>query len=141
MMEIKGVRFAPLICYELIFPRYARSALHAGGEVFLNVSNDYWFGQSTEPQQHLALARMRAYETGRPILRCANTGVSALIDSRGQITHSTSVWRQETLRATLAIPKMSWTPYARWGEFMLLAFLVLICTSTLVLVRITNSRS
>lgn len=141
VMEIKGVRFAPLICYELIFPRYARSALKAGGEVFLNVSNDYWFGQTAEPQQHLALARMRAYETGRPILRCTNTGISALIDSHGQVILKSGIWRQETLRGTLAIPKMSWTPYARWGELMLLAFLVSICATTLVLKGIINSRS
>jgi len=136
VMEIEGTLMAPLICYELIFPHYVRRALTLGGEVLLNVSNDYWFGRTAEPQQHLALARMRAYESGRPIIRCTNTGISALIDSRGHLTQRSGIWRQETLRGTIDVPVREWTPYARWGERMLLAFMGLVCAVTWGLARL-----
>jgi apolipoprotein N-acyltransferase len=141
VMDVDGLWMAPLICYELIFPHYVRRSLQLGGEVLLNVSNDYWFGRTVEPQQHLALARMRAYESGRPIIRCTNTGISALIDSRGQVTQHTGIWRQEILRGTLDVPEKEWTPYSRWGEWMLLAFLVLACVGTGVLFHVLSRSS
>lgn len=125
-MEIDGVRFAPMICYELLFANFVRGALKAGGEVLLNITNDYWFGRYAEAKQHLSLVRMRAFETGRPIIRATNTGYSALIDARGQIVLQGALGRAEVLRAKLEIPVMEWTPYARWGEMVTL-LQVLLC--------------
>jgi apolipoprotein N-acyltransferase len=116
VFRIAGVAFTPLICYELLFPSVVRGALDAGGEVVLNLTNDYWFGRHLEPEQHLALCRMCAMETGRPIVRATNTGITALVDARGEVVARTGIWTQETLRARLAVPAMRWTPYARWGE-------------------------
>jgi apolipoprotein N-acyltransferase len=110
------VALSPLICYELLFPSSMRAALRAGGEVIVNLTNDYWFGRHLEPHQHLALARMSAIEIGRPVLRATNTGISAVIDGRGEVLASTGVWVQDALRATLPVPPMNWTPFARWGE-------------------------
>lgn len=141
VMDVDGLWMAPLICYELIFPHYVQRSLKLGGEVLLNVSNDYWFGRTVEPQQHLALARMRAYETGRPIIRCTNTGISALIDSRGRITHRTGIWRQESLRGTLDVPEVEWTPYARWGERVLAVLLLTVCAATGLLFRMLSRSS
>jgi len=141
VMDINGIQAAPLICYELIFPGYVRKALHRGGTVLLNVSNDYWFGRGAEPLQHLTLARMRAYETGRPIIRCTNTGISALVDSRGKVTQRTDIWKRQTLRGTIDVPRMEWTPYARWGEWMTLVLLVSMCALSWGMSRLPSKRS
>ena len=125
----EGYAFTPLICYELLFPDYVRDCLHAGGEVLVNLTNDYWFGTSGEPEQHLALCRMRAFETGRPIARATNTGISALIDARGRVIARSGVWKQEVLRGTLPVPPMSWTPYARWGDWTTALAMALACAA------------
>ncbi|MEX2519658.1 MAG: apolipoprotein N-acyltransferase [Paracoccaceae bacterium] len=75
--------FAPLICYEMIFPRETARAA-AGAEWFALVTNDGWFGNWAGPAQHLAMAQLRAIETGLPVARAANRGVSAMIDPYGR---------------------------------------------------------
>lgn len=119
--EIDGVQVAPLICYELLFPRYVRRGVRMGGEVLLNLTNDYWFGRYAEPQQHFALARMRTFETGRPIVRATNTGISALIDANGRILAQTALSQPEVLRATLPLRAVPATPYLRAGEWCVVA--------------------
>jgi apolipoprotein N-acyltransferase len=73
-----------LICYEAIFPEITRETVREGAQLLINITNDSWYGFSSAPYQHLAIARMRAIETGRYLLRAANTGVSAVIDPRGR---------------------------------------------------------
>jgi apolipoprotein N-acyltransferase len=74
-----------MICYEAIFPGYIRH-VDRRPDWMVHVTNDAWFGNFSGPWQHLALARLRAAEQGLPVLRAANTGVSAVIDARGRIT-------------------------------------------------------
>ena len=116
VFDVGGVPLSPLICYELLFPRVVRASLRAGGQVLVNFTNDYWFGRHMEPLQHLQLTRMCAIETGRPIVRATNTGISALIDHRGQVIAQSGLWTQEVLFGRLPVPEPMWTPYARWGE-------------------------
>ena len=111
-----GVALSPLICYELLFPRLVRGSLRAGGEVIVNLTNDYWFGRHLEPHQHLELARMSAIEVGRPVLRATNTGISAVIDGRGEILASTGVWVQDVLRVSVPVPPMELDPLRALGR-------------------------
>lgn len=91
-----GASWAPLICYEIVYPRMvADSALSA--QVLLTISNDAWFGDSIGPLQHMQMAQMRALETGRYLVRGTNTGVTAIVDPRGRITRKLPQFEQATL--------------------------------------------
>lgn len=76
----------PLICYEVIFPKYVQ--MEGDASWILNVTNDDWFGESSGPYQHLLMAQFRATESGKPLIRAANSGVSAVIDPYGRIMKS-----------------------------------------------------
>ncbi len=75
----------PLVCYELVFPGIALELARSGAELLVNLTNDTWFGESSGPLQHSAHARLRAAETGRPLLRAANSGISLLVDGTGRL--------------------------------------------------------
>lgn len=79
-----GLKFYPLVCYEIIFPGEMTSEI-ADANAILNVTNDAWFGATPGPFQHFQQARVRAVETGRPLIRSANTGISALVDAQGRV--------------------------------------------------------
>ncbi|ANB35597.1 apolipoprotein N-acyltransferase [Rhodovulum sulfidophilum] len=112
----------PLICYEAVFPQDLRGT--ARPRWILQVTNDAWFGTRTGPYQHLALARLRAVETGLPFLRAANTGVSAVIDARGRVLASLPLGRAGQITAPLP-PALDETPYARTGDAPVLILLCL----------------
>jgi apolipoprotein N-acyltransferase len=113
--EVDGVRATPLICYEAIFPAIARRAVAAGGELLLNVTNDAWYGRIAGPQQHLALVRMRAVETGRPLVRAANTGISAIFDARGRLLGSEGMGESGVVVAEVVLDTGR-TPYLLLGD-------------------------
>jgi apolipoprotein N-acyltransferase len=96
---------APLICYEAIFPGEVvpRNGRALGAAVLLNVTNDGWFGDTPGPRQHFAQARLRAIEEGLPLVRAANTGVSAIVDSYGRIIGSLPVGVEGVFDARLPV--------------------------------------
>jgi apolipoprotein N-acyltransferase len=104
----------PLICYEAIFPQDLRRTERPVAIVHL--TNDAWFGAGAGPRQHLALARLRAAESGLPVLRAANTGISAAIDARGAVTAMLALGAEGHLDAPLpaALPA---TPYLATGDW------------------------
>lgn len=109
---------APLICYEVIFPdavidRADRPAW------LLNLTNDGWYGVSTGPYQHLAATILRAVEEGLPLVRVANTGVSALIDGHGRVWNSLTLNEEAALTIPLPLP-LDPPPYSRWGDLITL---------------------
>lgn len=106
----------PLICYEAIFPG---EVTPAGGEaerpgLLLNVTNDGWFGMTSGPYQHLAQARLRTIEEGLPLVRAANTGVSAVVDSYGRIKASLGLGVEGVLDSALP-GRIEAPPFARHG--------------------------
>lgn len=114
---------APLICYEIIFPDQAIDRDARPGWI-LNVTNDGWFGNSSGPRQHLQQARMRAIEEGLPVIRAANTGISAIIDPYGRIMRALPLNAEGVIDSGLprALPP---TLYARFGWMIFGALLAL----------------
>ena len=114
-IELIGEKIAVTICYEDVF---GAEQLHYLPEATLlvNVSNDAWFGDSIAPHQHLQIARLRAAEAGRYLLRSTNTGVSAIIDPRGRVAGRLPQFEPGVL-ADAVQPFTGATPYARWGNF------------------------
>lgn len=114
LMDLGALGMAlPLICYEAIFPRFGRD-LSREARFMLHLTNDAWFGNFAGPQQHLDLARMRARERGLPVVRVANTGVSAMIDARGGIVGRIALNQTGFLDVALP-PRLAPTLYANWG--------------------------
>jgi apolipoprotein N-acyltransferase len=107
-------RALPLICYEAIFPGNIATRDDRPGWI-VNLTNDGWFGISTGPYQHLQQARLRAIEEGLPVVRAANSGISAVIDPQGRIVARLGLGIEGVLDASLptAIPP---TVYARFGD-------------------------
>ncbi len=125
VLEVPGLPpFSPLICYEMIFPAQVVPANARPGWL-LQVTNDSWFGSFGGPQQHLAQARIRAIEQGLPVVRVANTGISAAIDAHGrvltQIPLQTDGYRD--IRLPGALPP---TVYARYGDVPAMSLVVLV---------------
>lgn len=113
----------PLICYEAVFPQDV-SGMTGRGAFLLQITNDAWFGKYAGPYQHLAQARMRAVEQGLPMVRAANTGVSAMIDPWGRITESLPLGEAGYVDAPLPAPLRS-TLYSRSGDWPVLSLLLL----------------
>jgi len=105
--------FAPLICYEIIFPGQVVDAADRPGWL-LNVTNDAWFGDSAGPRQHLATARMRAVEEGLPVARAANTGISAAFDGFGRELARLGWGQAGSIAVALPAP-LPPTLFARFG--------------------------
>jgi apolipoprotein N-acyltransferase len=130
LIAIPGAPVAlPLICYEIIFPGDVVPSGQRPGWI-VNVTNDGWFGISTGPYQHFQQAQIRAIEEGLPLVRAANTGISAVLDALGRIINSLPLGREGVLDSPLprAIPP---TLYARFGDtpvaiMMALAFIVVV---------------
>ncbi|HEY9032809.1 MAG TPA: apolipoprotein N-acyltransferase [Pseudomonadales bacterium] len=119
-----GLRIMPFICYEIVYPDFvSRSAANA--DLLLTVSNDTWFGDSIGPLQHLQMARMRALETGRDLLRATNNGVTAAIDHRGRVIARLPQFTEAVLTAEV-YPRKGLTPVMQYGTLPAVIFSILI---------------
>jgi apolipoprotein N-acyltransferase len=96
-----GIKFYPLICYEIIFPSEMTDDIYKS-DAILNVTNDAWFGDTPGPYQHLQQARVRAVEYGLPLIRSANTGISVVVDAHGRIISGMDLNAQGFFDATLS---------------------------------------
>jgi len=124
VLKIEGLpSVIPLICYETIFPAYGKSGEEQASWL-LNVTNDAWFGNTPGPYQHFSQASMRAIEQGVPVIRAANTGISAVVDAKGRVLTSVALFDVGVLDEKIP-GKIEKTPYGRYGD-KLFVFLMVI---------------
>ncbi len=111
----QGHPLSTTICYEAIFPDLSRRFVLGGSQLFLNITNDGWYGRTSAPYQHFAMARLRAVENGRYLARAANTGITAVVDPFGRVLEKTALFDRTVL--VRDVPFVSEvTPYARHGD-------------------------
>lgn len=91
-LDTGSTKLGVQVCYEVIFPELARQYVQSGARVLVAITNDAWFGRSSAPYQHLAISTFRAIETRTPLIRAANTGVTAIVDQNGHISTMTALF-------------------------------------------------
>lgn len=117
-----------LICYEAIFPELTRRYVRAGAALLVNITNDAWYGDTAMPRQHLLQTAVRAVESRRWVLRCANTGISAVVDPTGRISARAGFEREQILESRVA-PVSGITVYAAIGDAFAICCVILTCAS------------
>lgn len=111
-----GIHLAPLICFEIAFPQQLAANIRPHTDMILTVSNDAWFGASHGPDQHLEIARMRALEFGKPMLRATNNGLTAVIDHQGKIIKDIPQFTEAVLQTQVELVSGT-TPFSTWGRY------------------------
>jgi apolipoprotein N-acyltransferase len=122
---LKESQFAGVICYESSFPRLVHRLVSQGARFLVVVVNDGWFGNTSEPYQHVALSRLRAVEHRMPVLRSANTGISVHVDKAGRFKSKLDLDERGIIYAGFS-PSDGLTFYGRFGN--LFAFLITLVT-------------
>ena len=107
---------APMICYESIYPNFARRRVNNGANVLVNITNDGWFGRTTAPYQHAEMSRVRAVENGVSIVRSANSGISFSADPYGRYLGKTQLYTREIVEMPIAKPLKN-TIYRQFGDW------------------------
>ena len=134
-----GLKFVPLICYEAIFPNFLKPSVK-NADFILQITNDAWFGKSIGPQQHLAQLRIRAIEYGLPVIRVANTGISAIIDANGKVVESLSVNKSGYLDSFIPSRKQS-TVYGLFGDLIFLSLILLAMAVAFIIKKFINQKN
>jgi apolipoprotein N-acyltransferase len=108
-------RFSVSICYEVVFPDEVREEVRRGAEFLVNITNDAWFGRTSAPYQHLAMAAFRAVENNVYMVRAANTGISGIIEASGRITEATDLYTDAAFVGRIRLGGAR-TFYTRYGD-------------------------
>lgn len=132
VLRSSGFTFAPVVCYESIYGGFVAAQCRKGAETIFVITNDGWWGDSPGHKQHASFARLRAVETGKYVVRSANTGISSVINQRGDVVKSTPYWKEDAFRATIQLNQEP-TFYVTYGDvigrtFGFVFFLLLILT-------------
>jgi apolipoprotein N-acyltransferase len=132
-----GIRIGSLICYEDLMPDLSRNFVKAtGANLLVNLTNDAWYGKSVGPWQHARLAQSRAIETRRSLLRVTNTGVTSLVNAKGELLESLPMFVPDVLKAEVDILDGQ-TYYVRYGDWF--AWAMTIITGAIVLFHLKRA--
>jgi apolipoprotein N-acyltransferase len=118
LVRAQGFRFGVLVCYESAFAPYAREVANAGADAFIVVTDDAWFGDTSGPYQHADMSVVDAVQTGRWVIRGADTGISEIIDPKGEIVKSLPLDQEGTIAGRIGPPIDA--PYRKIGVWWLL---------------------
>jgi apolipoprotein N-acyltransferase len=116
VMATPSGRFAVLICFEAIFPDLVRHFVRHGAQFLVHITNDAWFGDSPASYQHVSMVVLRAVENRLPIVRAANSGISAVIDATGRLSQETDLFVRTWVKARISPAGEGTTLYTRWGD-------------------------
>ena len=136
LLSVKNELIAPAICYEIAYPNLVADRASEAG-LLLTVSNDAWFGHSMAPQQHMQMARMRAIENRKPLMRGTNNGVTALVNYRGEVDQQLEQYSAGELSGTVS-PRVGQTAFTRVGSWPTVLLSMVICLSLVVKRWLTN---
>ncbi|NWG11929.1 MAG: apolipoprotein N-acyltransferase [Acidobacteria bacterium] len=125
-VRVGGHQTSAIICYEAVFPSLARRFVSGGSELLVNLTNDAWYGNTPAPYQHLAMARWRAVENRRWLIRAANSGISAVIDPGGRIRSATGLFREEACTGPFDFVS-ELTIYSRYGDVCACLCVIISC--------------
>ncbi|MCV2402441.1 apolipoprotein N-acyltransferase [Marinomonas sp. C2222] len=129
VLQVGEWGIAPFICYEIVYAEQVRSMVR-DSDVLITISNDAWFGSSIGPWQHLQIAQFRAKEAGRYVIRSTNTGLTAIINERGEITDQAPQFQRTTLTANVKT-FAGITPYVQWGYLPTISLIFLCLVASL----------
>jgi apolipoprotein N-acyltransferase len=143
VLKTNGFTFAPIICYESIYGGMISEQCRKGAEVIFIITNDGWWENTAGHKQHASIARLRAVETGRYVVRSANTGISCVINQRGDVVRATKYWVQDAFKETVQLNNKP-TFYVTYGDvigrsFSFVFFLMLVLTLVKYLKRFGTS--
>lgn len=117
VFSTKDINFSCLICFESIFPELARKFVKKGANLLTNITNDGWFGRISGPHQHNDMAILRTVETGVPLVRSANTGISMVVNQYGIILKETNLFEEEIIVCSLPWYNIK-TIYLKTGDLI-----------------------
>lgn len=131
LFQLKKGTFAVDICFEVIFPQLSRRFSRDGANLLSTITNDAWFGRTSAPYQHFAMAAMRSIETQRYMVRAANTGISGIIDPYGRVLKRTGIFVPASFAADVKLIREN-TIYTNYGDIVLYVAAVIVGAAFIV---------
>jgi len=123
-LRANGFNLLPAICYEIVFADLVRGNYQSNSDLLFTVSNDAWFGDSIGPLQHMQIARMRALELQRPLVRVTNNGVSAVYDPLSHTQQTMPQFEAATMKANIKLIQGD-SVYSQYGNVFVWGFVLL----------------
>ena len=134
MLPVGSHLTSTAICYEVVYPSLVRQAVNGGSQLLTTITNDGWYGHSSAPYQHFALASMRAIEQGRYLARAANTGISGIVDPYGRVVARSGIFEQVSIVEQVRFLTVR-TIYSVIGDVVAYVSIVLVALALVVVRR------